>query len=169
MSKCTPLVFSLFRETFSFVLTNVDGSRKIGYCRRLLVGATQNRPFLPSDRSAPWLGLAKPQFQKLRLVGSGAYRESTRQHVSLLESHKSKDMLTLPSAATGLWPVLAQLRSFIHSERLQLYPLVVFCTQACLRWSMEPPRHSEMWMMRFNSWLSGQGFSLWTPLQPFPF
>ncbi|XP_030615781.1 DENN domain-containing protein 2D [Delphinapterus leucas] len=24
------------RETFSFVLTNVDGSRKIGYCRRLL-------------------------------------------------------------------------------------------------------------------------------------
>ncbi|KAJ6651329.1 hypothetical protein lerEdw1_021074 [Lerista edwardsae] len=24
-------------ETFSFVLTNVDGSRKIGYCRRLLV------------------------------------------------------------------------------------------------------------------------------------
>jgi hypothetical protein len=34
------------RETFSFVLTNVDGSRKIGYCRRLLVGAIQNRPFL---------------------------------------------------------------------------------------------------------------------------
>ncbi|XP_038166967.1 DENN domain-containing protein 2D isoform X3 [Arvicola amphibius] len=25
------------RETFSFVLTNVDGSRKIGYCRRLLI------------------------------------------------------------------------------------------------------------------------------------
>lgn len=133
MSKCTPLVFSLFRETFSFVLTNVDGSRKIGYCRRLLVGATQNRPFVPTDRSAPWLGLAEPQFQKFRLVGSGAYRESTWQHVSLLESHRSKDMLTLPSAATGLWPVLAQLRSFIHSERLQLYPLVVFCTQACLR------------------------------------
>lgn len=28
------------RETFSFVLTNVDGSRKIGYCRRLLVCAS---------------------------------------------------------------------------------------------------------------------------------
>ncbi|NXF13587.1 DEN2D protein, partial [Smithornis capensis] len=29
-------VFSPCSETFSFVLTNVDGSRKIGYCRRLL-------------------------------------------------------------------------------------------------------------------------------------
>ncbi|XP_054567956.1 DENN domain-containing protein 2D isoform X2 [Eptesicus fuscus] len=34
------------RETFSFVLTNVDGSRKIGYCRRLLVCAAQNCPLL---------------------------------------------------------------------------------------------------------------------------
>lgn len=32
------LSFSLFHsETFSFVLTDVDGSRKNGYCRRLLV------------------------------------------------------------------------------------------------------------------------------------
>ncbi|XP_032157465.1 DENN domain-containing protein 2D isoform X3 [Mustela erminea] len=33
------------RETFSFVLTNVDGSRKIGYCRRLL--PTGRGPRLP--------------------------------------------------------------------------------------------------------------------------
>lgn len=32
-----PCVVSPCSETFSFVLTNVDGSRKIGYCRRLLV------------------------------------------------------------------------------------------------------------------------------------
>lgn len=31
------------RETFSFVLTNVDGSRKIGYCRRLLPAGTGPR------------------------------------------------------------------------------------------------------------------------------
>lgn len=31
------------RETFSFVLTNVDGSRKIGYCRRLLPVGTGPR------------------------------------------------------------------------------------------------------------------------------
>lgn len=32
------LSFSLFHsETFSFVLTDVDGTRKNGYCRRLLV------------------------------------------------------------------------------------------------------------------------------------
>lgn len=70
------------RETFSFVLTNVDGSRKIGYCRRLLVGATQNHPFLSAECSAPpQLGLPKPQLQKLRLGGSGGYRESTAQHM----------------------------------------------------------------------------------------
>jgi hypothetical protein len=40
------------RETFSFVLTNVDGSRKIGYCRRLLVCATENCLLLPADCSA---------------------------------------------------------------------------------------------------------------------
>lgn len=65
------------RETFSFVLTNVDGSRKIGYCRRLLVGATQNRPFLSADCSVPQLGLLKPRLPKLRLGGRGGYREST--------------------------------------------------------------------------------------------
>lgn len=34
-----PHILSFFfcSETFSFVLTDVDGSRKIGYCRRLLV------------------------------------------------------------------------------------------------------------------------------------
>uniref|UniRef100_A0A8C2YLZ0 DENN domain containing 2D n=1 Tax=Chinchilla lanigera TaxID=34839 RepID=A0A8C2YLZ0_CHILA len=37
------------RETFSFVLTNVDGSRKIGYCRRLLVCAAQKCPLLSKD------------------------------------------------------------------------------------------------------------------------
>lgn len=42
----------LLRETFSFVLTNVDGSRKIGYCRRLLVCAAQNCPLL-SAAAAP--------------------------------------------------------------------------------------------------------------------
>ncbi|XP_039243689.1 DENN domain-containing protein 2D [Pipra filicauda] len=31
-------------ETFSFVLTNVDGSRKIGYCRRLLPGDVLGEP-----------------------------------------------------------------------------------------------------------------------------
>ncbi|PKU35294.1 hypothetical protein llap_14404 [Limosa lapponica baueri] len=31
-------------ETFSFVLTNVDGSRKIGYCRRLLPSGRGARP-----------------------------------------------------------------------------------------------------------------------------
>ncbi|NXE42050.1 DEN2D protein, partial [Ptilorrhoa leucosticta] len=37
-------------ETFSFVLTNVDGSRKIGYCRRLLVSPpyTQRGSPLPT-------------------------------------------------------------------------------------------------------------------------
>lgn len=65
------------RETFSFVLTNVDGSRKIGYCRRLLVGAIQNRPFTSADCSAPQQGLPKPQLQRLRRSGSGGSREST--------------------------------------------------------------------------------------------
>lgn len=55
------------RETFSFVLTNVDGSRKIGYCRRLLVCVTGNCPLLSAACSAPQLGLLKSQLQKLRL------------------------------------------------------------------------------------------------------
>lgn len=55
------------RETFSFVLTNVDGSRKIGYCRRLLVCAAQNHPLLSAACSAPQLGLLKPRLQKPRL------------------------------------------------------------------------------------------------------
>lgn len=68
------------RETFSFVLTNVDGSRKIGYCRRLLVCAAQNRPLLSAAFSAPQLGSLKPQLQKPRLPGSGGCRERTAQH-----------------------------------------------------------------------------------------
>lgn len=59
------------RETFSFVLTNVDGSRKIGYCRRLLVCAAQNCPLLSAAYSAPQLGSLKPQLQKHSLPGSG--------------------------------------------------------------------------------------------------
>lgn len=47
------------RETFSFVLTNVDGSRKIGYCRRLLVCAAQNfASSLPIH--IQWLGYLSP-------------------------------------------------------------------------------------------------------------
>ena len=70
-----------FRETFSFVLTNVDGSRKIGYCRRLLVCAAQNCPLLSAARSAPQLGLLKLQLQKPRLLGSGGCGERTAQHL----------------------------------------------------------------------------------------
>lgn len=80
--------------------------------------------------------------------------------VSLQESHKNKDVLPLSSATTRLWPVSSQLNNSTHRKRFQLDPLtVVFCTQACLSCSMEPPRHSEIWMIRFNSWLSGQGLS----------
>lgn len=32
------LLFYIHSETFSFVLTGEDGSRRFGYCRRLLVG-----------------------------------------------------------------------------------------------------------------------------------
>lgn len=42
----SPRVVSPCSETFSFVLTNVDGSRKIGYCRRLLVSISP--PLHPS-------------------------------------------------------------------------------------------------------------------------
>lgn len=31
------MILNLRSETFSFVLTEVDGSRRNGYCRRLLV------------------------------------------------------------------------------------------------------------------------------------
>lgn len=34
---CNALLFSPHSETFSFVLTGEDGSRRFGYCRRLLV------------------------------------------------------------------------------------------------------------------------------------
>ncbi|EAW56475.1 DENN/MADD domain containing 2D, isoform CRA_c, partial [Homo sapiens] len=67
------------RETFSFVLTNVDGSRKIGYCRRLLVCAAQNCPFLSAVCSAPRLGLLKPELQNSGLIGSTGCRKSTAQ------------------------------------------------------------------------------------------
>lgn len=69
------------RETFSFVLTNVDGSRKIGYCRRLLVCAAQNCPLLSAARCTPRLGLLELQLQKPRLPGSSGCRESPAQHL----------------------------------------------------------------------------------------
>lgn len=75
--QTTCLLF--LRETFSFVLTNVDGSRKIGYCRRLLVCATQNCPLLSAAHCAPQLGLLKLQLQKPRLPGNGGCLESPVQ------------------------------------------------------------------------------------------
>lgn len=48
-----PPVLVLLSETFAFVLTGEDGSRRFGYCRRLLVNTTRRRRRRSPDRK--WL------------------------------------------------------------------------------------------------------------------
>ncbi|KAH0618994.1 hypothetical protein JD844_018589, partial [Phrynosoma platyrhinos] len=135
-------------ETFSFVLTNVDGSRKIGYCRRLLIlDEVEKRrqistaviyPFMQGLRESPFPAPGKTVTIKSFIPDSGTEQiELTRpldshlEHVefqALLQRLSPEKILFIFASAVlerrivFLAEELSSLSKCIHAAAALLYP-----------------------------------------------
>ncbi|XP_022352118.1 DENN domain-containing protein 2D isoform X3 [Enhydra lutris kenyoni] len=136
------------RETFSFVLTNVDGSRKIGYCRRLLIlDEVEKRdqisvaviyPFMQGLREAAFPAPGKTVTLKSFIPDSGTEfisltrpLDSHLEHVdfsSLLKCLSVEQILQIFASAVlerriiFLAEGLSTLSQCIHAAAALLYP-----------------------------------------------
>ncbi|XP_060057873.1 DENN domain-containing protein 2D isoform X4 [Erinaceus europaeus] len=136
------------RETFSFVLTNVDGSRKIGYCRRLLIlDEVEKRhqismaviyPFMQGLREAAFPAPGKTVTLKSFIPDSGTEfisltrpLDSHLEHVdfsSLLKCLRFEQILQIFASAVlerriiFLAEDLSTLSQCIHAAAALLYP-----------------------------------------------